>query len=227
MRKIIGFVVLFAVAMFIANSILAADKPEVSGKDRFNAIRSFVARVNTSQFKVLIREEVSVVYGAVNVSKTKLSQKLVFDEILAKFGTLPEFADRKVAITTFRPKTSSFTAEAISLGDNVFISEILTDRLLERPEGRGVIEAIIAHELSHGSRDFLVKRAIANDTVLSAAEKSHFFLEIELEADRGAVDLLQRVNSDTREMITMLTGFGETERLKEVENLLRSAASSR
>lgn len=208
------FVVVVAlVVASLVGTLHASDNSKVT----LSEIRTFVDGINNEKLKAFVADEIVVVESVVAVKKTRSTDKQVLDQISSQFAALPEFADRKIEFRTYRVKSESFAPEAVSLGDVIYVNEAFLGKILFTPGGRDVLTAMLAHEMSH-HRDFLVKRAINNDRFLSPSEKQNMLLQVEMDADRGAALLLSGVGLRTDALKTMLLGFGEVERLRQIES---------
>ncbi len=199
-----------------------ANAAESANKTRFNQIRTYVWKLDRAQFDSILTADVATAERVLVVTKTQNQGTL--NRMLAELVALPGPTQRPVTISTCR----GIGEEAMSIGDRIFISEKVVTELLNR--GRGdELEAMIAHELGHPQRDFIVKRAIENDSVLTPTEKEFFKLELELEADRTAQDLFQRLGKNQQSFINMLKSFGDetASRVKEAEGQTTSAGASR
>jgi hypothetical protein len=213
------FVLMLAV---LATGLVADLSATENSNARFNAIRAYVMRVDASQFGAFLAEEKETLGKLVKIS-SKSSVQRVVDEIATELG---KYAPRKVSVVLYKHSSKIFRAEAVSLYDTVYVSEAFVSRLLDSPQGIEVLRAVIAHEMSHGSRDFLVKRGIENDKTLSDEEKAELHEKLELQSDLGGIDLLARAGYNPRGVVTMLVGFEEARRLQEAEKLVATFVAS-
>lgn len=212
--------VVFALAILWSATLVASE----SSQARFVQIQSYVMRLDKVSFTAYLDEQIKVTKSFVTVRKTRPVHKSVLDEIIARVGTLPEFSSRKIEFVTFRTKLgSSFAPAAIAVGDIIFVSEKFLDEMLDSLNGRNHIAAVVAHELGHGSRDFLINGGLENDTTLSKDEKEKLFLQVETQADMAGMDILQRAGYDPKLMVAMLGSVNLPDRRSAAETTLRNA----
>ena len=218
MRKIV-------MALALVASTVALPSASEKSTERFNVIRSHVARLDAPTFEKFVSNELKSVEETFKVnSVVGLRYKAELEKMAGEFATLAEFASRSLVVKTFRARSiGGYAPEAFVVADTIFVNEGFLEKIFESLGGKAVLEAVVAHELSHG-RDFLVKRAVANDKSLSAKEKDEINLAIEVGADRGALDALMRLGRDPNTFIRMLERFNEASRLREARELLKSVS---
>ncbi|MCE9549241.1 hypothetical protein K8Q98_02470 [Candidatus Nomurabacteria bacterium] len=203
-------------ALFGARVFSAPDP----SSERFNMILSYAKSVDEQSFTALLENHMAFVRESVRLSKTmRKSDEKLLNEIMATLNV----SDSQVKFVTYRSsgRPGAILGNAGRVNNNIFVSEEFVDNTMKLPGGREMLTATIAHELSHGPRDFLVLRVLTIDKTLSASAKDHWRLQLEVNADRGAIELLRNAGENPQALIRALKGFGELERANSAEESLR------